>query len=83
MKIRTREGDLLETGDNVLFDVKGLVHPSNRVVAFLRYVPDPDGDRERAGTRYRKVYALSERYALLRQAFPQYLVYDSVFNERL
>ena len=83
MKIRAREGDLLETGDNVLFDVKGLVHPSNRVVAFLRYVPDPDGDRERAGMRYRKVYALSERYALLRQAFPQYLVYDSVFNERL
>ena len=83
MRIKAREGDLLETTDNILFDVKGLVHPSNRVVAFLRYVPDPDGDRERAGMRYRKVYALSERYALLGQAFPQYLVYDPVFNERL
>ena len=83
MKIRAREGDLLETTDNILFDVKGLIHPSNRVVAFLRYVPDPDGDRERDGMRYRKVYALSERYALLGQAFPQYLVYDPVFNEHL
>ena len=83
MKIKAHEGDLLETTDNVLFDVKGLVHPPNRVVAFLRYVPDSNGDRERDGMRYRKVYALSERYALLEQAFPQYLVYDSVFNERL
>ena len=65
MRIKAREGDLVETTDNILFDVKGLVHPSNRVVAFLRYVPDPDGDRERDGMRYRKVYALSERYALL------------------
>ncbi len=83
MKVKAREGDLLETDDNLLFDVKGLVHPPNGVVAFLRYVPDPDGDRERDGVRYRKVYALSERYALLEQAFPKYLVYDQVFNEHL
>ena len=69
--------------DNVFFDVKGLVHPSSRVVAFLRYVPDPNGDRKKDGMRYRKVYALSERYALLKQLFPQYLVYDPVFNEHL
>jgi len=83
MKVKAREGDLLETTDNVLFDVKGLVHPQNRVVAFIRYVPDPNGDRERDAMRYRKVYALSKRYALLRQDFPQYLVYDPVFNEHL
>ena len=83
MKVKAREGDLLETTDNIIFDVKGLIHPSNRIVAFLRYVPDPEGDRKRDGMRYRKVYALSERYALLRQVFPQYLVYDSVFNEHL
>jgi len=83
MKIKAREGELLETTDNILFGVKGLVHPSNRVVAFLRYVPDSNGDRERDGMKYRKVYALSERYALLKRAFPQYLVYDKVFNEHL
>ena len=83
MKVKAREGDLLETTDNVLFDVKGLVHPPGRVVAFIRFVPSSKGDRKRNGTTYRKVYALSERYALLRQAFPQYLVYDQVFNEHL
>jgi len=83
MKVKAREGDLLETTDNTLFDVKGLVHPPSKVVAFLRYVPDPNGDRKKDGMRYRKVYALSERYALLKQLFPQYLVYDPVFNEPL
>ena len=83
MKARAREGDLLETTESVFFDVKGLVHPPGRIVAFLRYVPDSNGARKRDGNRYRKVYALSERYTVLRQLFPQYLVYDPVFNEYL
>ncbi|MGQ9459848.1 MAG: hypothetical protein ACUVRA_01265 [Candidatus Bathyarchaeaceae archaeon] len=83
MNVKAREGDLVETTDGILFDVKGLVHPPSRVVAFLRYVPDPKGDRERDGITYRKVYALSERYALLKQVFQQYLVYDPVFDESL
>jgi len=83
MKVKAREGDLLETTDNIIFDVKGLVHPPNRVVAFIRYVPDPEGNRERDGTRYSKFYALSKRYALLKQKFPQYLVDDPVFNTLL
>jgi predicted nucleotidyltransferase len=83
MKAKAREGDLLETTDNIIFDVKGLVHPPNRVVAFIRYVPDPEGNRERDGTRYSKFYALSKRYVLLKQKFPQYLVNDPVFNTLL
>ncbi len=83
MKIKAREGDLLETTDNILFDIKGLVHPPNRIIAFLRYVPDPNGNRERAGTRYSKFYSLSKRYALLKRDYPQYLVNDPVFNTLL
>jgi len=81
--MRAREGDIIETVDRVLFDVKGLAHPPERVVAFIRFIPDPSGDRKRDETAYRKVYALKERYALLERAFPQYLVYDPVFDERL
>jgi predicted nucleotidyltransferase len=83
MKIRAREGDVIETVDNAFFDVKGLIHPPTRVVAFIRFVPDLKGNRKHNGTAYRKVYALSERYALLKNVFPQYLVYDSVFDENL
>jgi predicted nucleotidyltransferase len=80
---KAREGDLIETLDGNIFDVKGLVHPPRKVIAFIRYVPNPYGDRKRGEVAYKKVYALSERYALLKKAFPQYLVYDQVFNEHL
>lgn len=81
--MKAREGDLIETFDGNIFDVKGLVHPSDKVVAFIRFTPDPKGERKRGGVTYRKVYPLHERYELLRKRFSQYLVYDSVFNEWL
>jgi predicted nucleotidyltransferase len=83
MMVKAREGDLIESVDGIVFDVKGLVHPPNRVVAFIRYVPDPEGNRERDGTRYSKFYNLSKRYALLKHKYPQYLVEDPVFNTLL
>jgi len=46
-----REGDLIENLDECIFDVKGLIHPPNRVIAFIRYVPDANGNRERDGFR--------------------------------
>ncbi|UCC58692.1 MAG: hypothetical protein JSW14_01890 [Candidatus Bathyarchaeum sp.] len=81
--MNAREGDLIENLDGCIFDVKGLIHPQNRIVAFIRYVPDREGKRERDGTRYRKFYALSKRYSLLNQNYPQYLVNDPIFNTLL
>jgi len=78
-----REGDLIETKDNIVFDVKGLVHPADRVIAFIRYVPDLDGARKRGKKRFSKFYALSKRYELLKREYPQYLVNDPVFNTLL
>jgi predicted nucleotidyltransferase len=82
-KMRFREGDFLETKAGLVFDVKGLVHPPGRVVAFIRYFPDGKGVRKRGTTAYGKVYSLSERYALLRRRFPRYVMYDPVFDETL
>jgi len=81
--MRAREGDLIESKDGIIFDVKGVVHPPDWVVAFIRYVPDPNGSRERDGTRYSKFYNLSKRYDLLKREYPQYLVNDPVFNTLL
>ncbi len=33
------EGYFLTTKDNLIFDVKGIAHPSDRIIAFVRYVP--------------------------------------------
>lgn len=80
---RVREGDFVETPESLVFDVKGLVHPPDRVIAFLRYYPSPSGTRSRAGQRYAKVYHLAERFDILRQNYPQYLYRDAVFGREL
>jgi predicted nucleotidyltransferase len=82
-RLRAREGDFIETKAGLIFDVKGLTHPIDRIVAFIRYFPDEKGKRIRDGTRFGKVYSLSTRYDLLRARFPEYLVYDPVFDETL
>ena len=83
MKSRAREGDLIESLDGLIFDVKGLIHPPNSIVAFPRYFPDEKGERRRKGMSFSKVYSLAERYALMKIKYPQYLVYDPVFDETL
>jgi len=83
VKLKAREGDFLETFENLIFDVKGLVHPPKRIVAFIRYFPSDKGKRKKHGVTYQKVYSLAKRYQLLRERFPNYLVYDPVFDETL
>ncbi len=83
------EGDYIETKKtNLIFDVKGLLHPIDRKICFLRFYPHPEGDRIKNGVMYKKVYNLDERYSLLRRFYPNYLFYSkeldmeiqSVFN---
>jgi hypothetical protein len=67
------EGYYLETVEGFLFAVKGLDHPEDGVVAYLRYIPDERGERVRGGQRYRRVYDLQETTNYLRENHPQYL----------
>ena len=52
-QVRTR--DFIYTSDDLYFASTNYIHPENRVISFLRYVPDPEGDREKDGKRYRKM----------------------------
>lgn len=70
---RVIEGFAVETVDGLIFTVKGMVHPPERIVAYLRYFPDPTGERMRGGVRYRRIYAFEEQEALLRSRWPAYL----------
>ncbi|MHA1379828.1 MAG: hypothetical protein ACTSRG_15765 [Candidatus Helarchaeota archaeon] len=80
MPIHAREGDFIRTTDGLIFDVKGLLHPKNHIIAFLRYIPDPTGNRMHDGVRYRKLYALSKRFNYLKSNNPEYLYIDTVIN---
>lgn len=77
------EGTFVKTKDNIIFEVKGLVHPPNRVVAFPRFILDPKGNRTRESLSYRKIYSISERFAFLKQYYPNYITHDSVFDEEI
>ena len=81
--MRVREGDFVESSDGLLFDVKGLLHPPDRIVAYLRYYPDNRGTRFRNGVRYVKVYDLTKRRLLLERRWPRYLYYDEMQGREL
>ncbi len=82
-RMRAREGDFVESSDGLLLDVKGLLHPPDRVVAYLRYYPDNRGTRSRGGVRYVKVYDLTKRRLLLEKRWPRYLYYDAMQGREL
>ena len=78
-----REGDFIQHKSNVIFDVKGLIHPKNKIIAFPRYIPDPNGSRHNDVLSYGKVYSLQDRFAFLQTHLPHLIVYDEVFGETL
>jgi predicted nucleotidyltransferase len=81
--MRVREADLIKTKDNVIFDVKGLVHPPNKVIAFPRFIPSPQGSRGHRKDLYGKAYSFTERFKFLEQKAPNLIVHDPVFDETL
>jgi predicted nucleotidyltransferase len=71
------EGDYIETKkSNLFFDVKGLLHPNDKKICFLRFFPHPEGNRIKNNVRFKKVYDLDERYSLIRNKYPKYLFYS-------
>ena len=74
---------MLETSDGLIFDVKGFLHPSDRVIAYLRYYPDARGSRQKAGVRYHRVYDLDERTKLLKKRWPLYLHNSIVLHRQV
>lgn len=77
------EGYYIESSDGLIFATKGLIHPPERIIAFVRYVPHTLGKRKREGVRYKRVYNFEEQYKLLKEKYPQYLFFDQVFDSLL
>jgi predicted nucleotidyltransferase len=78
-----REGDLIKTKSGVVFDVKGLVHPQDRIIAFPRFIPSPEGTRQGKDALYGKVYSLNDRFRYLQENNPDFVVFDPVFGETM
>ncbi len=74
------EGAAVETLTGLIFTVKGVVHPPDRIVAYLRYVPDKRGERVRGRKRYRRVYSVAEQEEVLRALGLSYRVHDPMLG---
>ena len=62
------------TDEGLIFEVKGVVHPEERIIAYLRYIRDDQGERNsKDGYRYKKIYSLKKRELYLREKHPRYL----------
>ncbi len=72
------EGFFISSKEKMIFDVKGISHPDDRVIAFVRYIPVKYFELAKTDspTGYRKLYDLDERYAFLKKKFPDYLFDD-------
>lgn len=82
--IKGIEGDYIESkNNNLIFDVKGIHHPKDRKICFIRFYPDPHGDREKKGQRYTKIYDLKERQAFLKKNYPKYLFFSEQLDLEL
>ena len=81
--MKAREGDLIKTKSNVVFDVKGLVHPADKIIAFPRFIPSPQGTRQGKDAAYGKIYSLGDRFKYLQENQPDLIVFDPVFGETM
>lgn len=80
MNIRPRY--FIETKDGLFFAVNTYYHPKNAIIAFLRYVPCDNGDRQHNGIKYKKVNS-TEAYDYIKKYHPNYLFYWNVENKKM
>ncbi|MEM2842342.1 MAG: hypothetical protein QXZ53_00470 [Candidatus Bathyarchaeia archaeon] len=80
VKLKAREGDFLLTIDKLFFDVKGYLHPPDRIISFIRYYPSKRGERIVNKEKYAKIYELKKRFKFLKKKYPIYIYYDGVFH---
>lgn len=72
--MRARPRDFIYTTDDLYFATTSYLHPDDRILAFLRYIPDPKGERSKNGKKYSKVDS-EQAYHFLKENYPDYL-YD-------
>ncbi|MHA1167532.1 MAG: hypothetical protein ACTSRU_06900 [Candidatus Hodarchaeales archaeon] len=88
------ESYFIESKEGIFFDVKGLYHPDDRIVAYARYFPEdiiPErfmkGKQRRkqlySGMPYVKFYDLHQRYEIISHLYPDYLFKDPRCEETI
>ena len=77
--MRARPRDFIHTTDDLFFATTTYLHPDDRIISFLRYIPDQNGDRSLNGIKYSKVDS-KQAYEFLGKNFPEYLFECDITN---
>jgi len=83
---RFRDRDFLQTKEEFFFCVVGPLHPSDRVISYLKYVPSKLGVWGKGEKRFRRVMRsytipnLLETFSFLERNYPHYLFHSSFYN---
>lgn len=75
--------DILEIYDGSFFVVVGNVHPSDRVIAYPKYIKGSGGFWFKEDISYKRVfkyYSAKEVFEACKNLYPHYLIYDKVFD---
>jgi len=81
-----RDRDYLRTKEGFFFCVVGPLHPPNRVISYLKYVPSKLGRWGKGMWRFKRVLkdytipSLLETFRLLEKDYPHYLFYSPFYN---
>ncbi|MFA5363684.1 MAG: hypothetical protein WC325_00700 [Candidatus Bathyarchaeia archaeon] len=81
-----RDRDFLQTKEGFFFCVVGTMHPPDRVVSYIKYVPSQTGnwgtDKEKFSRILQKytIPNLLETFNFLKQNYPQYIFHSPVDN---
>lgn len=70
--MRARPRDFIFTKDDLFFATTTYLHPEDRILSFLRYIPDKNGDRSLNGRKYSKVDS-KQAHEFLIGRYPEYL----------
>ncbi|ADZ08541.1 DNA polymerase beta domain protein region [Methanobacterium lacus] len=70
--MRARPRDFIYTTDDLFFATTTYLHPHDRILSFLRYIPDLNGDRSLNSKKYIKVDS-KKAYDFLGTNYPDYL----------
>ncbi|WP_326640053.1 hypothetical protein OG884_35170 [Streptosporangium sp. NBC_01755] len=74
-----RDRDYLMDQHSVVFKVIGDIHPASHYLGYVKYHPDPHGDRQLLGRAYRQNSVVSKSFGILAER-PECYVYSDVLG---
>ncbi|MBU7031392.1 MAG: nucleotidyltransferase domain-containing protein [Theionarchaea archaeon] len=83
---QARDRDFIETIERMFFCVTGYLHPPDRITAYLKYSPAPEGKWKKKYVYYRRelphyhMNAISSTISYLKSYYPQYVGFCPVRN---